>query len=86
MKLNTDHKLPFVFGLLGSSQKLLYVLSDLLRLTDDILCARQGGIFLTLLLWLHRFRGWKRAARNAKEKKRLSLITAICNEIHKDIF
>ena len=64
MKLYTYHKLPFVFGLLSSSQKLLYVLSYLLRLTDDILCAWQGGVFLTLLFKLHSFRGCKGAAKN----------------------
>jgi len=57
-----------VLGLLGGSQELLYVLSDLLRLTDDVLCAWQGGIFLPLLPQLHCFRGWKRAAVNEKEK------------------
>lgn len=61
-------KLPFMFGLLGSSQKLLYVLSDLLCLTDDVLCAWQGGIFLTLLPWLPCFRGWKGAAANEKKQ------------------
>lgn len=56
-----------MFGLLCSSQKLLYVLSDLLRLADDVLCARQGGVFLSLLPWLHCFRGWKRAAVNEEK-------------------
>lgn len=40
---------PFMFGLLGSSLKFLYVLNNLLCLTDDILSAGKGGIFLTLL-------------------------------------
>lgn len=61
------HELPFVFGFLGSSQQLLYVLGDLLRLADDVLCARQGGIFLGLLAWLHWIRGWKWAAANEKK-------------------
>lgn len=38
-----------MFGFLGSSEELLDILSDLLRLTDDVLRARHGGVFPTLL-------------------------------------
>lgn len=62
-----NHKLPFMFGLLGSSQKLLYVFGDLLCLTDDVFCAWQGGIFLPLLPWLHCIRSWNRTATNEKK-------------------
>lgn len=62
-----------MFGLLGSSEKLLDVLRYLLRLTDDILCAWQGGVFLALLFWLHCFRGWAGAAKDAKKQKRMNI-------------
>lgn len=66
-----------MFGLLGSSQKLLDVLSDLLRLTDDVLCARQGGILLTLLLLVGCFRGSKRAATNKNRELTTDLLTRV---------
>lgn len=43
---------PFMFGLLCGSEELLYVLGYLLRLADDVLRARQGGVFLACLLLL----------------------------------
>lgn len=51
-----------MFGFLGSSEELLYVLSDLLRLTDDVLRARHGGVFPALLSRLRRIGSWERAA------------------------
>lgn len=51
-----------MFGFLGSSQKLLYVLSDLFRLADDVLCAWQGGILLGFLPQLHGIRSCQRPA------------------------
>ena len=51
-----------MFGFLCSSQKLLYVLGDLLCLTDDVLCTWQGGIILALLSWVRRIGGVKGAA------------------------
>lgn len=51
-----------MFGFLGSSEELLYVLSDLLCLADDVLRARHGGVFPALLSWLRRIGSWGRAA------------------------
>lgn len=65
-----------MFGLLGSSQKLLYVLSDLLGLTDDILRARQRGIFLPPV-WFHSIRGWRWAATKAKQKHFISVSSSM---------
>lgn len=66
-----------MFGLLGSSQKLLDVLSDLLRLTDDVLCARQGSILLALLPLVGCFRGSKRAATSKNRKLTTDLLTGV---------
>lgn len=57
-----------MFGFLGSSEELLYVLGDLLRLTDDVLRARHGGLFPALLPRLRRIGSWERAAVKKKAK------------------
>lgn len=51
-----------MFGFLGSSEELLYVLCDLFRLTDDVLGARHGGAFPALLSRMRYIGTWKRAA------------------------
>lgn len=51
-----------MFGFLGGSEELLYVLSDLFGLTDDVLRARHGGAFPALLSRLCYIGSWKRAA------------------------
>lgn len=71
--------LPLMFGLLGSSQELLDVFGDLLRLADDVLSARQRGILHTLLPLLASVRGHQRAAVRARKQRRglLSIITRL---------
>lgn len=51
-----------MFGFLGSSEELLYVLCDLFGLTDDVLRARHGGALPALLSRLRHLGTWKRAA------------------------
>lgn len=53
---------PFMFGFLGSSEELLYVLCDLFGLTDDVLRARHGAALPALLSRLRYIGTWKRAA------------------------
>lgn len=51
-----------MFGFLGSSEELLDVLGDLLRLADHVLRARHGGVFPALLSWLRCIGSWEGAA------------------------
>lgn len=51
-----------MFGFLSSSEELLDVLGDLLRLTDDVLRARHGAVFSAALSQLRRIGSWERAA------------------------
>lgn len=51
-----------MFGFLGGSEELLYVLRDLFGLTDDVLRARHGGALPALLSRLCYIGSWKRAA------------------------
>lgn len=68
-----------MFGFLGSSEELLYVLSDLLRLAYDVLRARHGGVFPALLSRLRRVGSWERAAVETLQSGSTSQLLAKCN-------
>lgn len=51
-----------MFGFLGGSEQLLYVLGDLFGLTNDVLRARHGAVFPALLSWLRCIGTWEGAA------------------------